>query len=196
MIPALAVAVGLVWFFSKEAKKQAPTPDPVPKPDPTPTPEPDPEDDDGIVEFDKLTRWSGEEIVGDSVVWEYTTGVRYEDGTEEFSNPFIVIGDAAHHSFLRQSTSRGAINIPKERTGGSTDQKNVRVFASIADAVAYLNEAEEPRDPNDPVQPQPQPEDEDDGGSTVPTLPTRPDYGGGFGSSLGDMTPSFGAGGV
>lgn len=188
MIPALAVAVGLVWFFSKEAKKQDPKPDPVPTPDPTPTPKPP------IVEFDELTRWSGEEIVDDSVVWEYTTGVRYEDGTEEFDSPYIVIGDAAHHNFLRSSVSGGTINIPKERTGGSTDQKNVRVFATIAEAVAYLNREPED-DPNQP-QPQPQPEDEEDGGSTVPTLPTRPDYGGGFGSSLGDMTPSFGAGGV
>lgn len=194
MIPALAVAVGLIWFFSKESKKTStdPNPEPSPSPDPEPSPTPEPP----IVEFEELTRWSGEEIVGDSVVWEYTTGVRYDDGTEEFDSPYIVIGDAAHHNLLRQSTNRGAIFISKERTGGSTDQKNVRVFSSIEEAVAYLEAKEEPRDPSDPVQPQPEPEEEDDssgGGGFGGLPPIAPDFGGGQ-TSLGDMTPSFGGG--
>ena len=179
MLPALAVAVGLVWFFSKEAKAK-------PKPDPKPEDDREDDQDDGIVEFDELTRWSGEEIVGDSVVWEYTTGIRLEDGTERFDSPFIVIGDAAHHNFVRSSVSGGTINISKDRTGGSTDQKNVRVFSSIEEAVAYLEAKEEPRDPTDPVQPQPEPEEDDSsGGGGFGGLPTQPDYGlGGGGSSL------------
>lgn len=177
MLPALAVAVGLVWFFSKEAGSK-----PKPKPKPEPTPEDDREDqEDGIVEFEELTRWSGEEVVGESVVWEYTTGIRLEDGTERFDSPFIVIGDPAHHNFLRTNSNRGTIDISKERTGGSTDQKNVRVFSSIDQAVAYLEEKEDEED--DPTDPQPQPEPAPP--PAPPSKPNQPDYGlGGGGSAL------------
>ena len=177
MLPALAVAVGLVWFFADQAKKS----NAEPKPKPEPKPEDDREDDQGgIVEFDEITRWSGEEVVGDSVVWEYTTGICLEDGTENFDSPYIVIGDAAHHNFLRTNSNRGTIDISKERTGGSTDQKNVKVFSSITEAVSYLEEKEDEDD--DPTGPQPQPEPEP---PAPPSKPVQPDYGlGGGGASL------------
>ena len=189
MIPALAVAIGLIWLFGSEAMKKPDKPtdpetperpnDPI-TPDLPPSPPVDGDvDGDGIVEFEDLTVWSGEGSVDQSVVWSYQMGIRKEDGSEEYGNPYIVIGDSAHHNFLRSNSNRGTIDIPKERTGGSSDQRNVIVFASVQDALDRLNEEEEPRDPTDPVQPQPQPEDDDEDPNDRPSqpFPPRPDYG-------------------
>jgi len=176
------VAAGVAYFLLREGmKKEAPTPEPVPEPEPTPTPPP-------TRDYEEVASWSGEGSLGESVVWLYERYLVYADGEREKNgSSHIVIGNANHTSFLRSSVSGGTINIPKELSGGDADMKNVRVFASIEDAMSYLEEQAKPADPNDPVQPQPQPDDEDD--NSTPSFPNRPP---GFGGGLGDMTPSFG----
>jgi len=138
--------------------------------------------------------WSGEYIAtgpkGENVVWFYRTGIRYQDGTTEWSSTtYIVIGDKNHHYFLRSSSSRGTINIPKRFSGGPVDMKNVQVFASLQEAEKRADELSNPAepDPTDPTRPQPEPEPEEDKPSKP--RPPMPDYG--FGGS--NSTP-FGGG--
>ena len=134
----------------------------------------------------KTAKWSGEYATtgsgGDQVVWFLTMGIRYADGTADFSNTtYIVIGNKNHTAFLRASGDRGTVDIDKEYTGGTTDQENVVVFASLADAEARADELANPTapDPNDPTKPQAPPPEEDE--PTQPSLPTQPDFGfGGF----------------
>ena len=138
----------------------------------------------------KTARWSGEYSAtgegGDQVVWFLTMGIRYADGTADFSDTtYIVIGNKNHTGFLRANSDRGTVDIAKEYTGGTTDQDNVVVFASLADAEARADELANPtpKDPNDPTQPQkPDPEEDE---PTQPSLPTQPDYGFGGFTNLG-----------
>lgn len=118
--------------------------------------------------------WSGEYSAsgsgGEHVVWFYTRGIRYQDGSTEMDDTtYIVIGNKTHTSFGRANTDRGTIDIPMRFTGGTTDQQNVVVYSSLADAEAKADLLANPpaSDPNDPTSPQPQPEDdeEDSGGS-------------------------------
>lgn len=189
-----AVAAGVAYFLLRGASRREDNsqedenlPDPGGIPIPDRPPVDGDADGDGIVEFEPLTRWSGEASVDDQVVWKYTTGIRREDGSEVFDQPYVVIGNGSHTSFLRSNSNAGTIDIPKERTGGDQDMDNVRVFASIADAEEYLNREEEPTSPTDP---QREPED-DDSTPTQPSLPTQP----GYGLGGGGMTP-FQNGGI
>lgn len=178
------VAAGVAYFLLRGASRRE---DNSQEDENLPEPGGIPTLPDQPMDFEKITRWSGEAIVGDEVVWEYTTGIRFDDGTEEYDNPYVVIGNASHTSFLRSNSNAGTIDIPKERTGGDQDMDNVRVFASIADAEEYLNREEEPPSPTDP---QREPED-DDSTPTQPSLPTQP----GYGLGGGGMTP-FQNGGI
>jgi hypothetical protein len=135
----------------------------------------------------KTAKWSGEYATtgtgGDQVVWFLTMGIRYSDGTADFSDTtYIVIGNKNHTAFLRSNSDRGTVDIAKEYTGGTQDIQNAVVFSSLASAEARADELANPApyDPNDPTSPQPQPEEDDDE-PTQPSLPTRPDFGfGGF----------------
>ena len=135
----------------------------------------------------KTAKWSGEYATtgtgGDQVVWFLNMGIRYADGTADFSDTtYIVIGNKNHTAFLSANSDRGTVDIAKEYTGGSVDRDNVVVFATLADAEAKADELANPTptDPNDPTQPQkPQEPEEDE--PTQPSLPTQPDFGfGGF----------------
>lgn len=182
MIPQVLLIGAALWAFRNRDRTETPSETPDDQ-EPAGPPVDGDADGDGIVEFEELTVWSAEATVGDDVVWSYTTGILREDGSEVFDQPFIVIGDAAHHNFLRQSAAGGSIDIPKERTGGSTDQDNVIVFASVDAAVEYLSE--EP-DEDDGTGPQKQPEDDDDDLTPPPSWPpTMPGFGGGLGGFTG-----------
>jgi len=184
------VAGGLAWFFLRESGKSKPKPT-----TPTPDVEPDVEpEDDGVVDFTKITSWAGEYSNGENVVWIYSTGIEYDDGTRKMNPDKIVIGNAGHTAFLRSSSDYGTIDIPKERTGGDTDQKNVQVFSSIESASKKVDELANPTPPS-PTDPQKEPEDDEDEPSQ-PSFPTRPGFPGGLGgqTSLGDMTPTFNGG--
>ena len=153
---------------------------PMPE-DPSPT-TPDPSE----TKWTDTASWSGEEFStgpgGENVVWVYRRGIRFQDGSTEMDdNEYIVIGDKVHHNFLRSSSDRGTIDIPKRFTGGTTDQQNVQVFSSLETALAKADSLSnpEPTDPNDPTQPQKPDEPEDE--PTSPGLPTRP------GNDLGGM---------
>jgi len=182
MLPALAVGVGLAYLFLREGRSKPQDDredDDQGSPDdggiPTPPPQP---------QLEGKASWVIEGTVqgyDESVVWLAT----FQDFRNMPDGDFIMIGNKAHTSFLRSNSDRGTIDIRKEATGGSTDQKNVVVYPDLATAQARLEELAAPRDPTDPVQPQPEPEDDDQGDApTLPSLPTRPDYGlgGGAGS--------------
>ena len=165
------VAIGLTLWLINQAS--APGED-EPKPDPKPEPEPRP--DPSETEWTKPAVWSGEEVVGQDVVWTYQTGIRYQDGSTEMdSTVYVVIGNSNHTSFLRSNSDRGTIDIPKEMSGGDVDQQNVVVFGSIQEAVDRLNT---PDDDGLPTGPQRQPEEEDDNGGSGGGFgfPTQPGY--------------------
>ncbi len=134
----------------------------------------------------KTAKWSGEYATtgegGDQVVWFLTMGIRYADGTADFSDTtYIVIGNKNHTSFLSANSNRGTVDIAKEYTGGSRDVDNVVVFASLADAEAKADELAnpEPTDPTDPTQPQkPDPEEDKPSPPSFPTQPSFPSFGG------------------
>lgn len=178
---------GLAYLLIKDKdndteEENLPDPGGVPIPDDTDGGSDGPE----VQEYTKISSWSGEAFTtgpgGDNVVWIYHAGIRYTDGTTVMDDSqYIVIGDASHHNFLRQNTSGGSINIPKEMTGGSTDQNNVTVFASIEQAIARAEESSNPEEDDDPMGPQKQPED-DDSTPTQPSLPTQPSGGLGGGT--------------
>ena len=172
------VPLGIAWLLlrNKEDKVTDPTLDP------------DIDDDSELPEerpdeqvWTKTAKWVGEYATtgtgGDQVVWFLNMGIRYADGTADFSSTtYIVIGNKNHTSFLRANSDRGTVDIAKEYTGGTQDMDNVVVFASLADAEARADELANPTppDPNDPTQPQPQPEEEDK--PTPPSLPTQPSF--------------------
>ena len=130
----------------------------------------------------KTSKWSAEYTTtgegGDQVVWFYTSGIRYADGTADWSDStYIVIGNKNHTSFLSSNTDGGSIDIAKEYTGGDKDSKNVIVFASLADAEAKADELAnpEPTDPTDPTQPQ-KPQEPDEDAPSRPSFPTQPSF--------------------
>ena len=187
MIPQfVALGVGLWLIFRDPSKK-----DDEEKPEPEPEEEKPTRPDPSETKWTDTVSWSGEYVAGENVVWTMQKGIRFQDGSTEMdSQIYIVIGNANHTAFLRSSASGGTINISKEESGGDVDMKNVRVFATLADAEAKADDLANPpeRDPTDPVQPQPQPDDEeDDSGS-----------GGGFsfprqdGFNLGQNVGSYG----
>ena len=157
-------ALGYVHKMS-ECKIQ--TPDPI---EPTKPARPDPAE----TKWTDTATWSGESSAsgsgGEYVVWFYTKGIRFQDGSTQMSDStYIVIGNKTHTAFQRANSERGTIDIPKRYSGGEVDMNNVIVYASLEDAEAKADLLANPpaRDPNDPVQPQPQPEDDegDSGGS-------------------------------
>ena len=182
MLPALAVGIGIAYLFLREGRS---------RPQDQTDPMPGGSDDEGGIPTPPTTQpleprssWSIEGTVegyDESVVWLAT----FQDFRGLPDGDFIMIGNKSHTSFLRSNSNRGTIDIPKEATGGSTDQKNVNVYPDLATAQARLEELAAPRDPSDPVQPQPEPEDPPGDAPTLPSLPTRPEYGlGGGGSRL------------
>ena len=182
MLPALAVAVGLVWFFADQAKKSNAKPDDSPEPSPEPERPPvdGDADGDGIVEFEEIYSWSPEATIGSETVWTFQKGIIREDGSREMGNSYVVIGNSTHTEFLRQNARGGTINIKWEATGRTDkrDSKNVVVFGSVEDAIAYLEEEEE----DDPTSPQ-RPEDTPPAPTPPPSY--QPDFGlGGGGTSL------------
>ena len=135
------LGIGIAYFFLKEGSRttsdQDEEPETSPEEEPTPQPEPTPEP----MDFTRFASWSGEYTAGENVVWLYQAGIRFEDGSEEMdSSSYVVIGNSNHTAFLRSNSNRGTIDIPKELTGGSTDQKNVQVFSSIEQASARADE--------------------------------------------------------
>lgn len=181
----LVIGVGIAYFFLREGRKSSPKPEPVPEPDPEPQPSPEPP----VQEWTETAEWSGEYVSGENVVWFFRKGIRYTDGTAEFSDTtYIVIGDANHHNFLSANSDRGTIDIKWEFTGNPSqrDSENVVVFATLEDAERKADELTNPppRDPTDPVQPQPEPEEDEEDDQGGFSLPTRPDYGLGGGSRL------------
>jgi len=192
------VAAGVAYFLLRGASRRednSQEDENLPDPGGIPTPEPKPDrppvdgdvDGDGNVEFEEIYSWSGEAVVGDEVVWVFSSGIRREDGSVQMNADKVVIGNATHTEFLRQNARGGTINIKWEATGRSDkrDSKNVVVFASIEDAVAYLEEEDDDDD-------FPSREPEDDGSSpTRPLPPTQP----GYGLGGGGMTP-FQNGGI
>lgn len=187
-VPLFVIAGGLLLKLRERVEKK-PT-------DPTTTPD---IDDDAVLPeerpdeqvWTKTALWSGEYATtgsgGDQVVWFLNMGIRYADGTADFSDTtYIVIGNKSHTSFLSANSDRGTVDISKEYTGGEKDADNVVVFASLADAEAKADELANPTptDPNDPTQPQKPDEPEEDEPSQ-PSLPTRPDFGFGGMTNLG-----------
>ena len=169
------VAAGIAYFLLRTPKVSPMPEDPSPTtPDPSPT-TPDPSE----TKWTDTASWSGEEFStgpgGENVVWVYRRGIRFQDGSTEMGDEYIVIGDKVHHNFLRSSSDRGTIDIPKRFTGGATDQQNVQVFSSLETALAKADSLSnpEPADPNDPTQPQKPEEPEDE--PTSPGFPTQPD---------------------
>ena len=150
MLPALAVAVGLVWFFSTEAKR-APKPEEPPKPEDPPVD--GDKDGDGIVEFEEVYSWSPEATVEDETVWTYQAGIIREDGSRRMGQSYVVIGNSNHTAFQTSNSSRGSITIPKEAFGGDRSAKNVIVYSSVQAAVDKLEEEDD--DPNRPELPPP-----------------------------------------
>lgn len=193
MIPQfVALTVGL-WLIFKESSKKDKPEETLPDEGGIPIPETEPETrpDPSETKWTDTVSWSGEYVAGENVVWTMQRGIRFQDGSTEMdSTIYIVIGNSNHTAFLRNSVSGGTINISKEESGGDEDMKNVRVFATLADAEAKADDLANPpeADPNDPTQPQRPPEpEEDDSGS-----------GGGFsfprqdGFNLGQNVGSYG----
>lgn len=183
MIQLVIGGVILYYFFKnkEEAEDDSPTLD-EPQDEPT-QPTPTPEGGTPTSNWESIYRWSGEASFsgegGDNIVWVYETGIRFDDGTEDWDrSDFIVIGNANHTAFLRANSNRGTIDIPKEATGGTKDMDNVVVFPDLATAEARADELSnpEPADPNDPTQPQAPPEDDDDNddGGGRPSFPNAP----------------------
>ena len=119
------------------------------------------------------------------MVWLYERYLVYDNGDRvKNGSSYVVIGNSNHTSFLRTNSNRGSVDIPARLSGGDVDMENVRVFASIEDAMQYLQDEEddEPR----PGSPEREPEDDDSGSQpTLPSLPTQPGYGlGGGGGRL------------
>lgn len=176
MLDGLAL-LGIGWLIAnREMSKKTDDTSGRGEEKPKPKPKPEPQ------KWTKTAEWSGEAAFsgegGENVVWFYRTGIRYADGTTKWdSSQYIVIGDKAHHNFLRQNVSGGTINIPKEMTGGATDQDNVKVFATLEAAEARADELSNPPEEDDPLGPQKKPEDDegDDSGG-LPSLPTRPQF--------------------
>lgn len=136
----------------------------------------------------ETSSWSGEAITtgpgGDNVVWFFKSGIRYQDGSTDWGQEYIVIGDAAHHNFLRSNSDRGTVDIKWEFTGNPNkqDSKNVIVFATLEEAIARAEELSNPEpEDDDPTGPQKAPED-DDSTPTQPSLPTQPGLGLGGGT--------------
>lgn len=188
----LVLVAGIAYFIFKEASsKDEPTPDvEPPTEDPTEDPTEEPSTPPGTQEVGReIASWSPEDSVGDEVVWTFQKGVQYKDGSRVMGSTYIVIGDKMHHNFLRANARGGTINIKWELTGNPSqrDSKNVVVFGSIEDALAYLEEEDEddPTSPQKPEQP------------TNPTPPSsRPGGLPGYGLGNNDMTPTFGNGGL
>jgi hypothetical protein len=181
MIPALVVGVGIAYLFLREGRSK-PQDDQEDEPLPGGSGE-----EEGIPtppQLDPLDPRSSWVIEGtvpgydENVVWLAS----FQDFAGLPDGDFIMIGNKAHTSFLRSNSDRGTIDIPKEATGGSTDQENVNVYPDLATAQARLEKLANPEPPT-PGSPQTEPED-DDTEPTRPSLPTRPDYGlgGGVGS--------------
>ena len=183
---------GLAYFFLKESDKANST-DPMPEDEPTPGGD---GDEEGVptppsMDYTEYASWSGEEVVGESVVWTYQKMLRYNDGsTVKNGSQYIVIGNANHTSFLRANSDRGTVDIPARFSGGDVDMDNVVVFSSIQKAVDKLTE--EPEDDGLQPQPQPDPDEGDSNDDGFGGLPKRPGFGGGF----GNYQPTFGNGGM
>lgn len=188
MIWALLGIGGVYWLLrdEKKAKEEEVLPEPggvpIPDTDDSGRSEPEPQT------WTETAEWSGEYIAtgprGENVVWFFRSGVRYQDGTVEWSsNTYIVIGDANHHFFLTQNSDRGSIDIKWEYTGNpdKRDSKNVTVFASLEEASKKADELSNPPEDDDPLGPQGQPEPEEDKPSQ-PSLPTQPGLGLGGGA--------------
>ena len=186
---------GLAYLLIKDRDKVKPKQEEeevLPEPGGIPTPW----DDDTGGRSDEPTRpdpsetvwtetssWSGEAVTtgpgGTNVVWFFKSGVRYQDGTVDWSpNTYIVIGDENHHFFLTQNSDRGSIDIKWEFTGNpdKRDSKNVTVFASLEEAIEKADEMSNPPEDDDPLGPQKQPEPEEDK-PTQPSLPSQPGLG-------------------
>ena len=179
-VPFFVIAGGLLLKMRERVVKD----DDKAQDDTTPTtpPRPDPSE----TKWTDTSQWSGEYVVGETVVWTFKTGIRYQDGSTEWSgSEYIVIGDAAHHNFLRSNSDMGTIDIKWEYTGNPTekDSKNVIVFKSLEDAIKRADELENPEEDDDPTSPQKPPEDDDT--PSQPSLPTLPDYGFGGMTNLG-----------
>ena len=176
-IPFFVIAGGLLLKMRERVVKE----DDKPQDDDTPT-RPDPSE----TKWTDTSEWSGEYVAGDNVVWAFRTGIRYQDGRAEWSSTtYYVIGDAAHHNFLRSNSDMGTIDIKWEYTGNPTekDSKNVVVFPTLEDASKRADELANPDDDDDPTSPQKPPED--DGTPSQPSLPSQPDYGFGGMTNLG-----------
>lgn len=179
MIPALVLGVGIAYLFLREGRSKPQDDEDEVKPggdeeEATPTPP-------QLDPLDPRSSWVIEGTVpgyDENVVWLAS----FQDIRSIPDGDFIMIGNKAHTSFLRSNSDRGTIDIPKEATGGSTDQENVNVYSDLATAQARLEKLANP-DPPRPGEPEAEPED-DDTEPTQPSLPTQPDYGlgGGAGS--------------
>ncbi|MHC4950635.1 MAG: hypothetical protein ACYTEU_06570 [Planctomycetota bacterium] len=172
------VGVGIAYlFFKNKNKDDAVVDDDTMPDDTTPTPQ----------KWTDTSEWSGEYFAmgegGENVVWFYRSGIRYEDGTTEWSNTqYIVIGDKNHHNFLRSNSDRGTIDIKWEYTGNPSkqDSKNVIVFPTLEDAQKRADELSNPEEDDDPTSPQKpdEPEDDEPSQPSFPTQPSFPSFGG------------------
>jgi hypothetical protein len=184
----VALGVGLWLIFRDPSKK-----DDEEKPDLQPEPQPEDEmptrPDPSETKWTDTVSWSGEYVAGENVVWTMQRGIRFQDGSTEMdSTIYIVIGNSNHTAFLRNSVSGGTINISKEESGGDEDMKNVRVFATLADAEAKADDLANPpeADPNDPTQPQRPPEEDDSGSGDGFSFPRQDGF------NLGQNIGSYG----
>ncbi len=169
LAPVIAVGIA-AWLLLRDQDKSSDSDDNS-EVDDTPT---KPEDSSDLPpqEWTETASWSGEYAKKgydgtERVVWFFTTGIRFTDGTTEMSDTtYILIGNKNHTAFRRTNSDRGTVDIKKEYTGGDSDVKNATVYATLEAAEAEVDRlsVKPESNPNDPTKPQPQPEDkpEDD----------------------------------